>query len=165
MADQEAPAPETRQEGEPHLGVVVGAELYGLPLSRLQEVARLTAMCRVPGSAPHVAGLVCLRGEIMCALDARAILGLPAVTQPGSRFVVALRDFEYPIGLIVDWVADIFHIDPAAVAAPPPEWREERKACVKGAASVPSGAGAAPADFARWGDSIGLLDVDALVNR
>lgn len=150
----DSPAPEEvkRPEGEPHLGVMVGTELYGLPLRRLQEVCRLTGMRRVPGSPPHVAGLVSLRGEIICALDARAILGVPERSSPGPQFVVALRDFDYPIGLVVDWVADIFPIDLAAVQAPPPEWRRERRACVSGTASVAPG-------------SIGLLDVDALVNR
>ena len=32
---------------------------------------------RVPGAPAGVAGLVNLRGEILCALDVRAILGLP----------------------------------------------------------------------------------------
>ena len=153
MAEIDTSAPEdTRPEGEPHLGVMVGTELYGLPLRRLQEVCRLTGVRRVPGSAPHVAGLVSLRGEIICALDARAILGLPERSSPGPQFVVALRDFEYPIGLVVDWVADIFPIDLAAVEAPPAEWRRERRACVTGMARVAPG-------------SIGLLDLDAVVNR
>ena len=153
MADNETPAAEaTRPEGEPHLGVIVGHELYGLPLHRLQEVARFTTVRRVPGSAPHVAGMVSIRGEIICALDARAILGLPAAPSSGPRFVVALRDFDYPIGLVVDWVADIFHIDPAAVIAPPIEWRDARRACVSGTATVSAG-------------PIGLLDVDRVVNR
>jgi purine-binding chemotaxis protein CheW len=150
--DSTAPAEVQRPEGEPHLGVMVGTELYGLPLARLQEVCRLTGIRRVPGAATHVAGLVSLRGEIICALDARRILGVPDRTSTGPQFVVALRDFEYPIGLVVDWVADIFHIDPAAVEAPPLEWRHERRACLRGTAAVPSG-------------SMGLLDVDALVNR
>lgn len=154
MAETDSPAPEVAQrpEGEPHLGVIVGTELYGLPLRRLQEVSRLTSVRRVPGSAPHVAGLVSIRGEIICALDARAILGLPERSSPGPQFVIALRDFDFPIGLVVDWVADIFHIDMALVEAPPAEWRHERRACVSGTATVPPG-------------SIGLLDVDALVNR
>ena len=151
MNDTPAAEPK-RPEGEPHLGVMVGHELYGLPLRRLQEVARFSTVRRVPGSAPHVAGMVSIRGEIICALDARAILGLPAETTSGPRFVVALRDFDYPIGLVVDWVADIFHIDPASVQAPPVEWREARRACVSGTATVSGG-------------SIGLLDVDTLVNR
>jgi purine-binding chemotaxis protein CheW len=153
MTENDAPAAEPRRpEGEPHLGVMVGHELYGLPLRRLQEVCRLTAVRRVPGSAPHVAGMVSIRGEIICALDARAILGLPAATAAGPRFVVALRDFDYPIGLVVDWVADIFHIDPATVQAPPVEWRDARRACLSGTAVVAAG-------------SIGLLNVDVLVNR
>ena len=152
MADLDTPAPEApkRPEGEPHLGVIVGTELYGLPLRRLQEVCRLTSVRRVPGSAPHVAGLVSLRGEIICALDARAILGLPERPSSGPQFVVALRDFDYPIGLVVDWVADIFHIDPAALEAAPEEWRRERRACVVGTATVAPG-------------SIGVLDLDAVV--
>ena len=166
MTENDTSAAEPRQpEGEPHLGVIVGRELYGLPLRRLQEVARFTTVRRVPGSAPHVAGMVSIRGEIICALDARAILGLPADTSSGPRFVVALRDFDYPIGLVVDWVADIFHIDPASVEAPPAEWRDARRACVSGTANVLAGRGPHRADFARWGESIGLLDVDRVVNR
>ena len=144
-----APAP---PEGEPHLGVFVGAELYGLPLSRLREVASVTTVRRVPGAAPHVAGLVNLRGEIMCVLDARAILGLAPVQMAETGFVIALRDFDFPVGLVVDGIADIFPIDRAAVAAAPAEWRAEQRACVIGAASVPDG-------------FIGLLDVDRMVNR
>lgn len=154
MAEPDTSAPDAapRPEGEPHLGVIVGNELYGLPLSRLQEVSRLNGIRRVPGAASHVAGLVSLRGEIICALDARAILGLPQRSSSGPQFVVALRDFDYPIGVVVDWVADIFHIDPATVVPPPAEWRHERRACVRGTATVAPG-------------SIGLLDLDALVNR
>lgn len=154
MADPHLSAPDAapRPDREPHLGVIIGTELYGLPLARLQEVCRVTSVRRVPGAAPHVAGLVSLRGEIICALDARAILGLPGRSSPGPQFVVALRDFEYPIGVVVDWVADIFHIDLATLEPPPPEWRHERRACVRGTASVPSG-------------NIGLLDLDVLVNR
>lgn len=165
MAENELPAAERRPEGEPHLGVMIGAELYGLPLKRLLEVSRLGVVRRVPGAAPHVAGLVSLRGEIMCALDARTILAVPPEAPSGPRFVVALRDFEYPIGLVVDSVADIFHVDPAAVTAPPPEWHEARRSCVIGTASVPAGAGPRRAEAARWGDSIGLLDLDRVVNR
>ena len=141
-----------RPEGEPHLGVFIGTELYGLPLGRLREVARLTTLRRVPGAAPHVAGLVNLRGEIMCVLDARAILGLGPASSPASGFVIALRDFDYPVGLVVDWIADIFAIEQSSVAAPPPEWRAERRACVLGTATVHAG-------------DIGLLDVDRVVNR
>ena len=134
--------------GVPHLGFFLGGELYGVPLTRLREVARLTRVRAFPGAAPHVAGLVNLRGEIICALDAHAILGVapPPAFEPG--FLIALQDFSYPVGLVVDAIADIFSIDPDTIAAP----AAGRTACVVGTARVPLG-------------SIGLIDLDRVVDR
>ena len=66
------------QERVPYLGFFLGPEVYGLPLHQLREVARFTRLRRVPGAPKGVAGLVNLRGEIICALDVRTILGLTA---------------------------------------------------------------------------------------
>ncbi len=147
-------APEDRQEGEPHLGVFVGAEMYGLPLYRLREVARLTGLRRIAGAAPHVAGMVNLRGEIICVLDARAILGLSPAPEsgPGPGYVIALRDFDFPVGLVVDWITDIFSVEKSAIEPAPSDWSVERRACVVGAATIGV-------------DAVGLLDLDRMVNR
>src|SRR6187401_1859783 len=94
----EVPAPAERIS---YLGFFLGPEVFGLPLEQLREVCKLTRVRRVPGAPPSVAGLVNLRGEIVCALDARAILGLAA--RPGAgEFLVALRGFPDPVGLVVD---------------------------------------------------------------
>ena len=119
----EAPAP---REGVPYLGFYLGRELYGLPLARLREVARLTRLRRIPGVPAGVAGLVNLRGEIICALDARAILGLAPWTPSDAAVLIALRSFDYPVGLVVDSIADIFSIDPDEIAPAPPTWLAER---------------------------------------
>ena len=134
--------------GIPHLGFFLGGDLYGVPLTRLREVARLTRVRAIPGAAPHVAGLVNLRGEIICALDAHAILGVaaPPAFEPG--FLIALQDFSYPVGLVVDAIADIFTIDPETISAP----LAGTTACVVGTASVSLG----------W---IGLIDLDRMVER
>jgi purine-binding chemotaxis protein CheW len=134
--------------GVPHLGFFLGAELFGVPLTRLREVARLTRVRAIPGAAPHVAGLVNLRGEIICALDAHAILGLPPSTTFEAGFLIALQDFSYPVGLVVDAIADIFSIDPDTIAAP----LAGSTACVVGTANVSLG-------------SIGLIDLDRVVDR
>lgn len=143
-----------RQDGEPHLGVFIGAERYGLPLGRLREVARLTGLRRIAGAAPHVAGMVNLRGEIICVLDARAILGLPPAPSygPGPAYVIALRDFDFPVALVVDWVTDIFNVDKSAIETAPEDWTPERRACVLGAATVGV-------------EAVGLLDLDRVVRR
>ena len=142
------PAPP--RELQPYLGFYVGREVYGLPLGQLREVARLTRLRHIPGAPAGVAGLVNLRGEIVCALDVRAILGLSAQAPADSAFLVALRDFDDPVGLIVDSIADIYSIDPEEIEPAPTAWSPERRACFVGTIRVPEG-------------MMGLLDVNRVV--
>jgi purine-binding chemotaxis protein CheW len=118
----------------------------------LREVARLTRLRRVPGAPASVAGLVNLRGEIVCALDARAILGLEAWMPSESAVLIALRGFGYPVGLVVDSVADIVLVDPAQIEPPPATWPTARAACFRGTTSVRLG-------------FIFLLDLDRIVTQ
>ena len=131
--------PREEQERVSYLGFYLGAEVYGLPLEQLREVARVSHLRRVPGAPAGVAGLVNLRGEILCALDVRAILGLPAQASTESPFLVALRGFGDPLGLIVDSIADIYAVSPGDIEAPPATWPAERAACFIGTARVPAG--------------------------
>lgn len=131
--------PREEQDRVSYLGFCLGAEVYGLPLEQLREVARVSHLRRVPGAPPGVAGLVNLRGEILCALDVRAILGLPLQPSTESPFLIALRGFTDPLGLIVDSIADIYAVAPSEIEAPPATWPAERAACFIGTARVPAG--------------------------
>ena len=131
--------PRDEQDRVSYLGFYLGAEVYGLPLEQLREVARVSHLRRVPGAPSRVAGLVNLRGEILCALDVRAILGLPLQSSTESPFLIALRGFTDPLGLIVDSIADIYAVAPNEMEAPPATWPAERAACFIGTARVPAG--------------------------
>jgi len=127
------------EERVSYLGFYLGGEVYGLPLEQLREVARVNRVRRVPGAPAGVAGLVNLRGEILCALDVRAILGLPARSSTETPFIVALRGFGDPLGLIVDSIADIYAIASSDIDAPPATWPAERAACFIGTTRVAAG--------------------------
>jgi purine-binding chemotaxis protein CheW len=131
--------PRAEQERVSYLGFYLGAEVYGLPLEQLREVARVSHLRRVPGAPAGVAGLVNLRGEILCALDMRAILGLPPRASTESPFLVALRGFGDPLGLIVDSIADIYAVSPSDIEATPSTWPAERAACFIGTSRVAAG--------------------------
>lgn len=156
VGEQRQTEPEGEQDRVSYLGFNLGSEVYGLPLDRLREVARVSSVRRVPGAPAGVAGLVNVRGEIMCALDVRAILGLPPETSPETSshpmFLVALRGFGDPIGLLVDSIADIFALAPGDIHAPPASWPAERAACFIGTTEVPAGL-------------MGLLDLDRVTRR
>jgi purine-binding chemotaxis protein CheW len=140
IEQQQAAQPEAPAEPDrvAYLGFYLGQEVYGVPLDELREVARIAQVRRVPGAPAGVAGLVNLRGEILCALDIRAILGLPPQASP-SGFLVALRGFGDPLGLIVDSVADIYSVAAADIEPPPATWPAERAACFIGTARVAAG--------------------------
>jgi purine-binding chemotaxis protein CheW len=122
-----------------YLGFVVGVNVYGLPLDQLREVAPLKRLRRIPGAPRHVAGLMNLRGEIVCALDTRAILSLAGGPPSGGGFLIALRGFPDPLGLVVDSITDVYAIDPALVESPPEIWPGSRAALSLGTATVPEG--------------------------
>jgi purine-binding chemotaxis protein CheW len=136
VADTEA---RDEQERVSYLGFYLGADVYGLPLEQLREVARVSHLRRIPGAPAGVAGLVNLRGEILCALDVRAILGLPPQSPAETPFIVALRGFGDPLGLVVDSIADIYAVGPGDIEAPPAVWPAERAACFIGTARVAAG--------------------------
>jgi purine-binding chemotaxis protein CheW len=133
-----------------YLGFLLGGQVFGLPLEQLREVCKLTRLRRVPGAPAGVAGLVNLRGEIVCALDTSAILGLGSTAPPGGSFFVALRGFPDPLGLVVDAIADIYALDPGEILPNPADWPADRAAYFVGTANVSEGV-------------IGLLDLQRVV--
>jgi purine-binding chemotaxis protein CheW len=139
-----------RPDPTAYLGFFLGDELYGVPLDQLREVARMSHLRRVPGAPSGVAGLVNLRGEILCALDARTILASAPQSHLDTPFVVALRGFADPIGLVVDSIADIYSVYPDEIGLPPVTWPAERAVCCIGTADVPAGL-------------MGLLDLNRLI--
>ena len=147
LADTEA---QPRPDPTAYLGFFLGEELYGVPLDQLREVARMSHLRRVPGAPAGVAGLVNLRGEILCALDARTILASAPQSDLETPFVVALRGFADPIGLVVDSLADIYSVYPDEIGVPPVTWPAERAVCCIGTAEVPAGL-------------MGLLDLNRLI--
>src|SRR5260370_5130289 len=56
---------------------VIGGQLFGLPISRGQDVFMPEPLTRVPLSSGEIAGVLNLRGRIVTLIDMRARLGLP----------------------------------------------------------------------------------------
>src|ERR1044072_9754236 len=56
---------------------VIGGQLFGLPISRVQDVFMPERLTRVPLSSAEIAGVLNLRGRIVTVVNMRARLGLP----------------------------------------------------------------------------------------
>ena len=60
-----------------YVTAVIGGQLFGLPISRVQDVFMPERLTRVPLSSAEIAGVLNLRGRIVTVVDMRARLGLP----------------------------------------------------------------------------------------
>ena len=68
----------TSEQFVEYVTVTIGDQLFGLPISRVQDVFIPDRLTRVPLAPPEVAGVLNLRGRIVTAIDMRRRLGLPA---------------------------------------------------------------------------------------
>ncbi|WP_022720613.1 chemotaxis protein CheW [Rhodopseudomonas sp. B29] len=86
---------------------MIGGQLFGLPISRVQDVFMPERLTRVPLAPDDVAGVLNLRGRIVTALDMRTRLGLekPDTDKPPMAMGVDLRGESY--GLLIDTIGEV----------------------------------------------------------
>ncbi len=89
---------------------VIGGQLFGLPISRVQDVFMPERLTRVPLSSGEIAGVLNLRGRIVTVVDMRARLGLPKNDdgRPPMAVGVDLRGESY--GLLIDQIGEVLKL-------------------------------------------------------
>jgi len=93
-----------------YVTVMIGGQLFGLPISRVQDVFMPDRMTRVPLSAPEIAGVLNLRGRIVTAIDMRRRLGLPPRTDDKPTMAVGIEMRGESYGLLIDTVGEVLKL-------------------------------------------------------
>jgi len=114
---------------------LVGDGLYGVPLSRMQEVLRPQTLTRVPLAPPAVAGLLNLRGRIVPAVDLRTLFGLER--RPVHGGLIVIRSDDGPVALLVDEIGDVQRVPAHLLEAGAPERAAREDADGLTAATIP----------------------------
>jgi purine-binding chemotaxis protein CheW len=93
-----------------YVTTMIGGQLFGLPISRVQDVFMPERLTRVPLASNDVAGVLNLRGRIVTAIDMRARLGLPKdeTDRPPMAVGVELRGESY--GLLIDSIGEVMKL-------------------------------------------------------
>jgi purine-binding chemotaxis protein CheW len=93
-----------------YVTAVIGGQLFGLPISRVQDVFMPERLTRVPLSSAEIAGVLNLRGRIVTVVDMRARLGLPRNDdgKPPMAVGVDLRGESY--GLLIDQIGEVLRL-------------------------------------------------------
>jgi purine-binding chemotaxis protein CheW len=93
-----------------YVTAVIGGQLFGLPISRVQDVFMPERLTRVPLASSEIAGVLNLRGRIVTVVDMRARLGLPKNDdgKPPMAVGVDLRGESY--GLLIDQIGEVLRL-------------------------------------------------------
>jgi purine-binding chemotaxis protein CheW len=108
----------------------VAGQLFGVPVTRVQDILTPDVVAPVPGGPKEVRGLINLRGRIVTVIDMRTHLSLPKaseeVIRAGMCVTVESRGDYYT--LFVDTIGDVITLsrdlregNPATLGA---VWRE-----------------------------------------
>ena len=89
-----------------YVTATVGGQLFGLPISRVQDVFAPDRLTRVPLAPPEIAGLLNLRGRIVTAIDLRRRLGLEALAGNAPRMAVGVEWKGESYGLLIDVIGE-----------------------------------------------------------
>lgn len=93
-----------------YVTTMIGGQLFGLPIARVQDVFVPERLTRVPLASSDVAGVLNLRGRIVTAIDMRSRLGLPKSDdgKPLMAVGVELRGESY--GLLIDTIGEVLKL-------------------------------------------------------
>jgi purine-binding chemotaxis protein CheW len=93
-----------------YVTATVGGQLFGLPISRVQDVFVLERLTRVPLAGPEVAGLLNLRGRIVTVIDLRRRLDLGAHEGGGLAMAVGVEHKGESYGLLIDEIGEVLKL-------------------------------------------------------
>ncbi len=98
---------------------MLGEEEYGVPISQIQEIDRLSKITKVPKAAQFIEGITNLRGEVVPVLDTRKRFEL-AVKPSDDRTRIMIVDIGgVKTGLVVDSVREVLNLARKDIAPPP----------------------------------------------
>lgn len=120
------------REASDFVSVVIGDQLFGIPVLQVRDVLAAQRITRVPLAPPEVAGSLNLRGRIVTAIDIRIRLGLPERTAEQSsgkpRMSVVVDHGGELYSLMVDSVGEVLRLAEANFERNPAtldvRWRE-----------------------------------------
>ena len=107
-------------------------QLLGIPVVLIQEVLMGEQILPVPLSPREVKGFLNLRGQIVTAVDLRALLGLPDRAQGDSFMNVVVAHGDELFSLLVDRVGDVVEAGDSAFEPTPSTLDPIWKRCCSG---------------------------------
>lgn len=119
------------KESIQYVTVVIGGQLFGLPIERVHDVFKPESITRVPLSRHEIAGVLNLRGRIVTAIDMRRRLHLSERADGEKAMAVGIEHKGESYGLLIDNVGEVLDL-PSNGREPNPVNLDPRWAAISG---------------------------------
>ena len=93
-----------------YVTAMIGNQLFGLPIARVQDVFMLDKMTRVPLTSPDIAGILNLRGRIVTVIDMRCRLGVPQREKEPRQLAIGIEARGESYGLLIDNIGEVLKL-------------------------------------------------------
>ncbi len=97
----------------------LAGEVFALPVTPIREVVRVSSITRVPHAPKPIRGVTNRRGRVIPVIDLRMRIELPAAELGRASRVIVVSSRGRLLGLLVDAVHQVVHIDLEKVQPPP----------------------------------------------
>lgn len=102
----------------------IGNELFGVPISMVQEIVRVPAIARIPQAPDFIEGVINLRGRVITVVDMHKRLNQAPSNAQGvwdrkSRILV-IETAGRLVGIIVDEVNEVLKLSTDRIEPAPP---------------------------------------------
>ena len=106
------------------VGLRIGRETFGLPISLVREIVRVPEITSVPNAPSYIEGVINLRGRIIPVVDLRKRFG-EKVPEPSKKNRIVVAEVEGRlIGLLVNSASEVLRLPPSQIESPNNVFRE-----------------------------------------
>jgi purine-binding chemotaxis protein CheW len=111
--------------------------LFGVEVTKVQEVLRFQPMTRVPLAPTMIHGLINLRGQIVTAVDLRACLGFSARAEGELPMNVVIRSVDSCVSFLVDTIGDVIDVSEDMFEPPPSTMKAVQRSMIDAVCKLP----------------------------
>lgn len=102
-----------QQNLKEYVTAMIGDQLFGLPILRVQDVFLPERLTRIPLAPAEIAGVLNLRGRIVTLIDMGKCLGLAPRQENGMPMAIGVEAGGESYGLLIDNVGEVLKLDEA----------------------------------------------------
>lgn len=118
------------------LTFMVGEEAFGIEIKYVTEIIGLQPITRLPETAPHIKGIINLRGKIIPVIDVRLKFKKEPIDYSDRTCIIVIDTSDRCVGLIVDNVAEVLRIEDEDIVPPPEQKTGVQNSYLKGIGKV-----------------------------